>query len=92
MFDSRNRKLFGLAGLVALGGLVAGCSQFDTVGEEFQDVRVEGRNSDPAMIIEMPQGYSNVAFKCNGTTGIYVTRNDNGRAVAAVPNDSACGG
>lgn len=63
-----------------------------TFGETGQDAGVSRRDDSPAVVINFPNGYSNVAFKCNGTTGVYSTKNDNGRAVAAVANDGACVG
>lgn len=78
---------------VVVGAALTGCgSQLDTVGEEFRDVRVANRDDTPADIIQMPEGYSNVAAKCDGTARVYVTRNDNGRAVAVAPNHPSCGG
>lgn len=41
-------------------------------------------------VISFNDGFPNVAFKCNGTTGIYVTtREDDDSNV--VPNDPECG-
>lgn len=81
--------------LVAVAALVlAGCSgsEFDTFGETLRDADVARRDDSPADIIQMPHGYSNLAAKCDGTTRVYATKNDNGRAVAVSPDHPSCGG
>lgn len=91
--NARRRLLRVAALAVATVPLLAACdiaSQTDTLGEDWRDVRVGSRDDSPAHIIHMPNGYSNAAFKCNGGTGVYVTMNGNGRALAVAPNDPAC--
>lgn len=46
-------------------------------------------------IINMPNHFNNVAFKCRGTKGVYVTNNNGdagtGSALSVVLNDPECG-
>lgn len=52
-----------LAGLAACGG-----------GERNQNAdKKDVRDSGPALIINEPRGFRNVAFKCFGPNGVYVT-------------------
>ncbi len=48
--------------------------------------------SRPIVILNFPDAWGNVAFKCWGVNGIYnVTHNDNSRPpVVVVPNDPMC--
>jgi hypothetical protein len=76
-----------LAVLLAL----AGCSDFDDERGR-GDAPVEDRRGDdaPANVINMPDRFSNVAFKCWGPNGIYVTTRD--AAPVVVPDDAQCEG
>ena len=65
--------------------VAAGCSA--DVGESAP--KSESTETSPAYIIGMPEGFANVAFKCNGTTGIYVAE---GSGLAVVRNDDRCDG
>lgn len=80
--------------LLAAFSLTACADQFDTFGEDLRDVRVDTRNDEPASIIQMPNGYSNVAYKCEGTTMIYSSSNGKtvtaGRSIAVVPEHPDC--
>lgn len=85
------KKAIVIAAVVFSLGASACSGEFtDTANEEFNDVRVSDRNDEPALIINMPNRFSNVAFKCNGSTGVYVTMHDTGRSVAVAPNDPEC--
>lgn len=54
---------------VAAVAVVAGCG-----GERGQNVdKKSERDTGPALIINMPKGFRNVAFKCYGPNGVYVT-------------------
>lgn len=80
--------LVGVIGVLGLLGL-AGCS--DDADERGRgDAPIEGRRGDdsPANVINMPDEYSNVAFKCWGPNGIYVTTRD--VAPVVVPGDAQC--
>lgn len=45
-------------------------------------------NNKPATIINMPDGYLNLAFKCHGPDGIYSHRRV--AAPVIIPNDANC--
>jgi len=80
-----------LAGAVMLGG-AAGCSSKTL--ERYQDAPVGAQNENPADLIRFPDGYSNVASKCDGPNRVYVAfKGDEVRAaVAVVGNDPRCTG
>lgn len=65
--------------------------------ESRQDAGVNNRDTGPADLINMPDGYSNVAHKCDGPNMVYVIYHGNTRegpkaygALAVVPNDPRC--
>lgn len=67
--------------------LMAGCG---TSTEVFSDTEIGDRDSTPAKIIEMPDGFSNVATKCVDGNQVYVIfRPKNGQgnfgSLAVVP-------
>ena len=82
------KKLAMVCCLVAL----AGCT--DKATEQFRDAPRGATNSDAADIIEMPDGFSNLASKCDGPNRVYVAfKGDNNRAsIAVVANDPRCAG
>lgn len=54
---------------IASIGFVAGCG-----AERDQNVEKKSeRDTAPALIINEPQGFRNVSFKCFGPNGVYVT-------------------
>lgn len=69
--------------------LLTGCSK---ALEPFKDARVSGRDSGPAEVVNMPDGFSNVADKCNHGNRIYVAfkGNSNRAAISVVPHDPTC--
>lgn len=75
-----------------------GCSLTNQNKEEDFDSAIIGRDNSPAKVLDMPDGFRNVAYKCNGTNMVYVTsRGKNGgafksevSAVSVVPNDPRC--
>jgi hypothetical protein len=76
---------------LALGLALAGC------GETSQDAGAGARDTGPADIINMPDGFSNVAYKCNGPNMVYVIYHkgmDNSAqpygALAVVAGDPRC--
>jgi hypothetical protein len=82
-----------LIATAAVGMLVlTGCGGKMT--EPFKDADVGQENSAPADLLRMPDGFSNVAAKCDGTTRVYtVFHGDNPYgSVAVSPNHPACGG
>lgn len=79
-----------IVGALAAGLLVTACSE--KYEEPWKDAPTEGRNSEPAAVIEMPDGFSNLATKCDNGNRVYVAyKGDQNRAaVAVVPNDPTC--
>lgn len=71
---------------------LTGCGAKAT--EPFKDSSVSGRNSNPATVGEMPDGFSNFAYKCVGTDMVFTLfhSNSNYGGITVVPNDPACGG
>lgn len=83
-------------GLALAGSLVAtslgGCSKYT---EPFKDAPRTGVNNGvPADLIRMPDGFSNMATKCDHGNRVYVVyHGDNAYgAMAVVANDSTCVG
>lgn len=71
---------------------LAGC------GEEARDAPRGTEDTGPADIIQFPDGFSNVAHKCDGPNMVYSSTNGAGTenaestraALAVVPNDPRC--
>ncbi len=74
------------ATVLALGG----CAKAQEYG---QDADRGSRNTAPADIINFPDGFNNVATKCDGPSRVYVLFHGDSRygSVAVVPNDPRCG-
>lgn len=87
-------KVF-LLGLVVIA-LVICVSMLSACGESRQDAPVTGRDTGPADLINMPDGFSNVAHKCDGPNMVYVIYHGAGAnaspygSVAIAPNDPRC--
>lgn len=80
------KRLIAVAAAATL--LLAGCSQKSQ--EQFQDAPRGQTNSVPADIIEMPDGFTNVATKCDHGNRVYVAFHNDGSfasiaVVAAAP-------
>lgn len=60
--------------------------------EPFQDSGVAGRDKSPATVLDMPDGFSNVATKCDGPNRVYVIFHSDSAygSVSVVPNDPRC--
>jgi hypothetical protein len=74
-------------GILAL----AGCSSKYT--EPFKDApRTQESNNDPAQVIRMPDGFSNLSSKCDGPNRVYVIyHGDNAYgSIAVAANDPRC--
>ena len=82
------RRLAAVLVGVALIG-TAGCAK---QLEPYKDAPRGSTNSSPADVIEMPDGFSNVATKCDHHNRIYVAfKGDANRAsIAVVPNAEGC--
>lgn len=75
--------------VLALPLLLTGCSRFMESG---QDVPIQTRNTDPAQVFNMPDGYGNFAAKCDGPNRVYTIFHGDSPygAIAVVPNDPRC--
>lgn len=85
-------KVVAAAGVaVATALTLSSCGK---VMEPFNDAAVSGQNKGPAEVINFPDGFSNVAAKCDGTTRVYVIFHADSAygSVAAVANSPECSG
>jgi hypothetical protein len=81
-----------LAILFVAAAFLAGCGNKFT--QPFQDAPRTGVvNSQPADIIDMPDGFNNVATKCDHGNRLYVSYHGDGPYgfLATVPHDPTCG-
>lgn len=71
--------------------ILAGCGAKKQT-EQFKDAARGSTNSAAADIIEMPDGWANVAAKCDGPNRVYVIFHNDGAygAVAVVKDDPRC--
>jgi len=62
--------------------------------EPFQDAPINSRNMAPAIVGNMPDGFSNWAAKCDGPNMVYVLFHSDGAygSFNVVPNDPRCKG
>ncbi len=92
---TRKTRIGTLAAAGVLALALAGCDWGDKVAEPYQDAKRSGNtNSTPADVIEMPDGFSNLAAKCDGPNRVYVAFHGDSAygAMAVVPNDPRCTG
>lgn len=78
---------------VVISGTAAACG--DKATEPFRDApRSPETNSGPARVIEFPDGFSNMAAKCDGPNMVYspYKGDDNRTAIGIAPNDPRCAG
>jgi len=77
---------------VAVAALLGASGCGNKVNEPGRDAPTGTRNQDPADLISFPDGFSNVATKCDGPNRVYVAfKGDANRAaIAVVPNDPRC--
>lgn len=76
---------------LAITVLAAGCSDYnDTRGKG--DAPVQNRRGDdaPAVVVNMPDGFANIAFKCLNGSGLYVTTRE--AAPIVIKDDPNCDG
>lgn len=87
-----NRAKLFLATLALITVTTTGC--LDKATESLKDSPVGNRNESPADVMSFPDGYSNVASKCDGPNRVYVAfKGDSNRAaVSVVANDPRCAG
>lgn len=64
----------------------------EKLSEPLRDAPIRDRNNAPADTITMPDGFSNVAVKCDGPNMVYVIfkGNQGYGSVAVAPNDPRC--
>lgn len=76
-------------GLVATVVLVGGCAQ---KSNGTQDSPVDQKNTDnrPAQIINFPDGYFNVAVKCDHHGHLLYSNTRDGAQVAAIADSKTC--
>ena len=82
-----------VASLAAAGATVLlTASSCAKANEPYKDAPRGTTNSAPADTITMPDGFSNVASKCDGPNRVYVVfKGDNTYgSVSVVPNDPRC--
>jgi hypothetical protein len=87
---TRTRLALALAALaIFMLGVLAGCAKFT---EPFRDApRAGPTNSAPAQVIEMPDGFNNLATKCDHGYRIWVSYHQDGNyGFMAVASDPAC--
>jgi len=89
--DKIGWSILVLALLIILITILAGCG-LDKQQEPFKDAPRGNTNSSPADTIEMPDGFSNVATKCDHGNRIYVIfKSDSSYgSVAVVPDAEGC--
>jgi hypothetical protein len=83
-------KLVVAAGAVVLLLGATGCSKLT---EPLKDAPVSSRNSDPAVVGSMPDGFGNWAAKCDGPNMVYTLFHKDSAygGISVVPNDPRCG-
>lgn len=74
--------------------LLAGCDLGSKMTEPFADAPRGATNKGPADVMTMPDGFSNVAAKCDGTNRVYVIFKQDYTygSIAVAPNSKLCGG
>ena len=91
MTNKRNRRLLLAATVVGLILTLTGCSE--KYSEPFKDAPREAQaNSDPAKVIEMPDGFNNLATKCIavGIRGTVVYHQDSPYGAVSTVADPRC--
>lgn len=89
------KRLISLAALavgVTIATTAAGCDKYN---EPYRDApRTNTSNVAPAQVITMPDGFNNLASKCDGPNRVYVVYHGDHTygSVAVVPNDPRCTG
>jgi hypothetical protein len=93
-----NRKTGTLAALTAAAALVAallaGCGPTSKIAQPYDDASVSRHLTGPAEVVNMPDGFSNFADKCDGHGHRVYTafHNNSAYAAIAVVTDASCPG
>jgi hypothetical protein len=84
----KGTKIAAAVCVVLAAGALSGCK----ATEPFNDAPVASHNKAPAEVLNMPDGFSNVATKCDHGNRVYVVfHGDNAYgSVAVVANDPTC--
>jgi hypothetical protein len=93
MFTMTKKKVAIIVAAAALFG--GACNTgFQKITERFNDAPRGEINDEPADIVTMPDGFSNVSAKCDGPNRVYVVFKSNSAygSVAVAPNDPRCRG
>lgn len=87
-----NKKLILIPALAVGTILTLSASSCDKVNEPYRDAPRGASNTAPADTITFPDGFSNVASKCDGPNRVYVIFKADFTygSVAVVPNDPRC--
>lgn len=86
---TKTKRVAALAALSIL--TLAGCSEYnDQRGKGDAPVQNRAGDDAPAVVINMPDGFSNIAVKCLNGNGLYVTTRE--AAPVIVKDDSNCAG
>jgi hypothetical protein len=86
------KVVLGVTGLLVAATLfLTGCGK---ALEPYNDAPVKSQNKTPADVLNMPDGFSNVATKCDHGNRVYVAFHGDKAygAIAVVPNDPTCAG
>lgn len=86
-----SQKALTVLAVVILALLAAGCG--NKALQPFQDAPRTGVvNTRPADIIDMPDGFNNVATKCDHGNRLYVSYHNDAAYgfIAVVPHDTTC--
>lgn len=83
-------RLPALVGAAVLAVALTGCGAKATEG--LRDAPIEDRNTEGAEVLVFPDGFSNVAAKCDGPNRVYVIFKSNSSygAIAVVADDERC--
>jgi len=93
MFTMTKKKVAVVVLAAALFG--GACNTgFQKITERFKDAPRGELNDDPADVVLMPDGFSNVSSKCDGPNRVYVVFKSNSAygSVAVAANDPRCRG
>ena len=74
------RPTTGVLGAAAIACLIALTTACDVDSSGTGDAPVSGYNDSSAFVINMPDGYPNIAVKCVGDTAIYASTHTEQRA------------
>lgn len=93
LFLTKKHKYTIIAGIVGITILILTACSVGKTTEPFKDAPRSGTsNTEPADTITMPDGFSNVATKCDHGNRVYVAFHGDSpyAAIAVVPNDPTC--